>query len=92
MHREPDIYGRVWMHCESGLALTKASMTRFIMHVLENRIEIGQIYAFNPKFKGSLVLATLLLRPDQFEEFEKATGGKLREPPVIHLNSGGEIE
>lgn len=92
MHKEPDIYGRVWMHCESGLALTKASMTRFIMHVLENRIEIGQIYAFNPKYKGSLVLATLLLRPDQFEEFEKAAGGKLREPPVIHLNSGREIE
>jgi len=90
--REPDLHGRVWMHCESGLSLTKASMTRFIMHVLENRIEIGQIYAFNPKYKGSLVLATLLLRPDQFEKFEKATGGKLRKPPVIHLNSGGEFE
>jgi len=83
-----DLYGRVWMYCDSGLALTKASMTRFIMHVLENRIEIGQIYAFDPRFKGSLVLATLLLKPDQFEEFERATGGNLRKPPVVHLNSG----
>ena len=84
----PDIYGRVWMHCESGLSMTKASMSRFIMFVLKNRVELGNLYAFDPRYERSLVLASVRLRPDQFEAFEKETGGKLRKPPVIQLNSG----
>jgi hypothetical protein len=86
MNNEPDIYGRVWMHCESGLALNKASMSRFIMYVLTNKIEIGQIYAFNPNFKNSLVIASIRIRPDQIEAFERETKGKLRQPPEVHLN------
>lgn len=83
----PDQFGRVWMHCESGLSMTKASMARLMMHVLKNRIEIGDIYAFNPNYVRSTVIASFLLRPDQFEAFERETGGKLRKPPLIELNS-----
>ncbi len=87
MTDEADHYRRVVRHCESGLSLTKASMTRFVMHCLENNIEICQIWPFNPRFKGSLVCAVVKLRPDQIEAFEAATGGKLRMPPRVHLNS-----
>lgn len=82
-----DYAGRVWMHCEEGLALTKASMARFVMFCLANRIEIGDIYAFNPEYPRCTVLAAIRIRPDQFAAFEAETGGKLRKPPVIKLNS-----
>lgn len=82
-----DFYGRVWRNCESGLSLTKASMGRFIMFVLRNNVEIGDLYVFDPKFHGSRVLASLRLRPDQFEAFEQETGGKLRKPAKIDLNT-----
>ena len=75
------------MTCESGISLTKASVTRLMWYILRNNIELGQIYAFNPKFHGSLVCVSLRLRPDQFEEFERETGGKLRTPVQVHLNS-----
>jgi hypothetical protein len=81
-----DPYGRVWMHCEEGLTMTKASMSRFIMFCLENNIEIGQIWPFNYRYKGTLVSVTVRLREDQFKDFEKVTKGKLREPPKINLN------
>ena len=85
--RKPDPAGRVWMHCEEGLSMTKASMTRFVMHCLNNNIEIGQIWPFNYRYKGCLVSVTVRLLPEQFEEFERETNGKLREPPRISLNS-----
>ncbi len=84
---KPDHSNRVWMHCESGLAMTKASMARFMLFCLTNNVEIGSVHAFNPQYRGGLVLATVRLRPDQFEAFEGATGGKLRQPPKINLNS-----
>jgi len=85
--QKPDPYGRVWMHCEEGLSLSKASMTRFVMHCLTNHIEIGQIHPFNYRYRDSQVSASVRLKPEQFEGFEKETKGKLRKPPVISLNS-----
>ena len=84
---KPDPYGRVWMHCESGLSFTKASVTRFVMFCLGNNVEIGEVRAFNPKYPGCLLLATVRIRPDQITAFEAETGGKLTEPPKITLNS-----
>lgn len=81
-----DLHGRVWMHCESGLSMTKASTARFMMFCLKNNVEIGSVYAFNGNYAGSLVLAAVRLRPDQFEAFERETGGKLRKPPKIKVN------
>ena len=81
-----DHAGRVWMHCEDGLSFTKASMARFMMFCLGNNVEIVDVSAFNPKFSGSQVTAAIRLRPDQFEAFETATRGKLREPPTLSLN------
>jgi hypothetical protein len=75
------------MHCEEGLSMTKASMTRFVMHCLNNNIEIGQIWPFDYRHKGCQVSVTVRLLPEQFEEFELETKGKLREPPRISLNS-----
>lgn len=86
MTNEPDIYGRVWMHCDSGLSMTKASTTRFIQFVLKNRVEIGTLYAFDPRYNHSLVLASIRIRPDQINAFEQETGGKLRPPIEVHLN------
>lgn len=77
------------MHCEEGLAFSKASMSRFMMFCLGNNVEIGSVHAFNANFAGCQVSATVRLRPDQFQSFEAATLGKLRKPPVIKLNSAG---
>jgi len=85
-----DHAGRVWMHCEQGLSFSKASMARFMIFCLGNKVKIGSVDAFNPKFAGCMVMAAVRLRPDQFEAFEAATGGKLRKPPVISLNSGAQ--
>lgn len=81
-----DHYGRIWMHCDEGLSYSKVSMTRFVMFCLGNNIEIGDLYAFNPKFPMCQVSAAVKLRPDQFDAFEKETKGKLRKPPVVSFN------
>ena len=85
---KPDPFGRVWMHCDSGLAYTKASMTRFVMYCLGNNVEIGDLMAFGgrPPPQGAQVCAAVRLKPEQFAAFEAATGGKLRKPPRIKLN------
>ena len=41
---KPDPYGRVWMHCEKGVNLSKSSMTRFVMFCLSNNGEIGTLH------------------------------------------------
>jgi hypothetical protein len=84
---KPDYAGRVWMHCEEGLSLSKASMSRFVMFCLTNHIEIGVIYPFAPDHPQSQVSASVCLKPDQFDAFEAETGGKLRKPPTVSLNS-----
>lgn len=83
---EADIKGRVWRHCEEGLSMTKASMARFMMFVLKNDIEIGEVYAFNANYHGCQVLASIRIKPEQIEAFERETGGKLRRPPRLVLN------
>ena len=83
---KPDPHGRVWMHCEEGLTLSKASMSRFVMYCLTHNVEIGDIHPFNHHFPRSQVSASVRIRPEQFEDFEAQTGGKLREPPRISLN------
>ena len=57
-----------------------------MMFCLENNVEIGSVYAFNPRYKRSLVLAAIRIRPEMTEAFEAATGGILRDPPKIKLN------
>ena len=82
----PDVYGRVPKVCESGLAMTKASMTRFVMFCLENGVEILSIHPFNRRFKGCHVSAAVRIKPEMVAEFEAATGGKLRDPATLNLN------
>jgi hypothetical protein len=82
----PDVYGRIPMVCESGLAMTKASMTRFVMFCLENGVDILQLHPFNRRHKGCHVSASVMIKPDQIEAFERETGGKLRPPATINLN------
>ena len=82
----PDVYGRVPKVCESGLAMTKASMTRFVMFCLVNGVEIKQIHPFNRNFHGCHVSASVLIHPDLIAAFETETGGKLRDPATINLN------
>lgn len=84
---KPDPQGRVWMHCEDGLSMSKASMTRFIMFCLTNSVEIGSIHPFNYRYKNSQVSAAIRIHPDLFQAFETETRGKLRRPPRISLNS-----
>ena len=84
---KPDPYGRVWMHCEEGLSLSKASMSRFIMFCLLNNVDIGSIHPFNYRYRNSQVSAAVRMKPEQFEAFEAETHGKLRKPPRIVLNS-----
>lgn len=83
---QTDVYGRVWRVCDSGLALTKASMSRFVMFCLTNNIKIGDLHPFNYRYHGSQVSASVRLRLDQIEDFERETGGKLTYPPRIVLN------
>lgn len=82
-----DPHGRVWMHCEDGLSMTKASMSRFVMFCLTNNVEIGSIHPFNYRYARSQVSASVRIHPDLFCAFERHTGGKLRKPPLISLNA-----
>lgn len=84
---KPDYAGRVWMHCEEGLSLSKASMSRFVMFCLTNNVEIGSMHPFNYRYKNSQVSAAIRLLPEQFSKFEAETNGKLRIPPLISVNS-----
>ena len=84
---KPDPYGRVWMHCEEGLSMSKASMSRFVMFCLSNNIKIGQIHPFNYRYKNCQVSASVCIRPDQFDAFEAELRAKLRNPPTISVNS-----
>lgn len=83
---KPDHAGRVWMHCEQGLSLTKASMARFMVFCLENSIQVGDVFAF-ARYPRSSVMAAVRLQPCLFEEFERVTGGELQKPPRVKLNS-----
>lgn len=83
---KPDPIGRVWMHSEEGLNWSKASMWRLLHYCHTHHVEIGDIYPFNANFPRSRVFASVRLRPEQFEEFEAQTKGKLRKPPKISLN------
>lgn len=82
-----DPVGRVWMHCEQGLSLSKASMSKFVMFCLLNNIEIGSIYPFDHRYHRSQVSASVRIKPEQVKAFEEETGGKLRKPPRMVLNS-----
>lgn len=84
---KPDPFGRVWMHCEEGLSMSNASLARFLSFCLKNNVELGSVSAFQPRYPRSLVMAAVRLKPEQFASFEEQTGGNLREPPVISLNS-----
>lgn len=84
---KPDYAGRVWMHCDEGLNLSKASMSRFVMFCLCNKVEIGSIHPFNASYPRSQVSAAVRIHPDQIEAFEAETGGKLRKPPRVSLNA-----
>lgn len=86
---KPDPFGRVWMHCEEGLTMSNASLARFMSFCLKNNVELGSVSAFQPSYPRSSVNAAVRLKPDQFAAFERETGGKLRKPPKINLNSGG---
>ena len=85
---KPDPFGRVWMHCEEGLNMGNASLARFMKFCLTHNVEIGSVSAFQPSYRLSTVLASVRIKPEQFEAFERETGGKLRKPPKITLNSG----
>lgn len=84
--QKADSFGRVWMHCDKGLSMSRASMSRLMMFCLPNNVEIGSIHPFNYRFRNSQVSVSVRLRPDQFLQFEEETRGKLREPPRISLN------
>lgn len=84
---KPDYAGRVWMHCEEGLTLTKSSMSCFVMFCLTNNIEIGYIHPFNYRYPRSPVSVSVRIHPDKISSFEAETGGTLKEPPKLSLNS-----
>lgn len=85
-HMAEDPWGRVWMHCDSGLNLSKASMARFMMFCLTNKVELGSISAFAPEYPRCQVSAAIRIHPSLIDAFEKETGGKLRPPPKLSLN------
>ena len=89
---KPDPAGRVWMHCEEGLSLSKSSLSRFVMFCLKNNVEIGTIHPFNYRYPRCQVSASVRIHPDLFSAFETETGGKLRNPPRISLNSSSPAE
>ena len=80
------VHGRVWMHCETGLTYSKASMYRFMMFCLGNNVEIGSVSAFNPKHRNCQVMAAVRIKPEDIDAFEVETGGKLKAPPKMVLS------
>lgn len=86
-HMEEDPFGRIWMHCDSGLTYTKASLSRFMIFCLGNNVEFGRIAAFAPEYRGCQVSAVIRIHPSLVSAFEEQTGGKLKWPPKLKLNS-----
>lgn len=84
-HMAEDPWGRVWMHCEEGLTMTKASMARFMMFCLANKVEFGSIDAFAPDYPGCQVSAAIRIHPSLIKDFERETKAKLRKPPRLVL-------
>ena len=68
--------------------MSNASLARFMTFCLKNRVEIGEVWSLNPKYPRALVIATVRIKPNLFEAFERETGGRLKEPPKVTLNSG----
>lgn len=85
-HMAEDPWGRVWMHCEEGLSYTKASMSRFMMFCLANKVEFGSIQAFAPEYSGCQVTAAIRIHPSLVADFEREVKAKLRHPSKIKLS------
>jgi len=83
---KPDVFGRVWMHCDSGLSMSKKSTLSLIQFILKNRLEVGSFYALEPSFSRSQVCVSVKIHPDLIPDFERETGGKLSRPPTIKLS------
>lgn len=83
---KPDPLGRVWMHCDEGLSFSKASMSRFMMFCLRNKVEIGSVDAFNPKYPQCSVSASIRIKPKQVEAFENEVRAKLKTPAKLILS------
>lgn len=84
---EPDPHGRIWMHCEEGLNYSAASLSRFMLFILANNIELGSVYAFaGGKYPREQVCAAVLIHPDKITMFEVEVRAKLRKPPTLVLN------
>ena len=83
---KPDVFGRVWMHCDSGLNMSKKSTLSLIQFILKNRLEVGSFYALRPSFSRSQVCVSVKIHPDLIPDFERETGGNLSKPPKLKLN------
>lgn len=87
---DPDIQGRFPWDADSygspepqkRLNLSKASLGVFFEAVLRHRGDVTSIYAMNPEYARSAVLARVFLTVQGKEAFEAETGFKLR-PPIV---------
>ena len=66
--------------------MSNASLARFMSFCLKNNVKLGSVDAFQPSYSRSRVMAAVRLRPEQFDAFERETGGRLSEPPKLNLN------
>jgi hypothetical protein len=83
---KPDAFGRVWMHCNSGLNMSKKSTLSLVQFILKNRLELGSFYTLEPSDSKSQVFVSIKIHPDLIPDFERETRGILSKPPKIKLN------
>ncbi len=91
---DPDIMGRFPWDCDSygdpkeqkRLNLSKASLGIFVEAVLRLGGSITDIYAMNPNYIRSAVLARVHMTVKQKQAFEAETGFLLRKPPTVKLS------
>lgn len=77
-----------WWHTEDHYSpnLSKASLGEFFFAVLSVGAEVGQVWAFNYRYKRSSVFMTIKATDAQKDEIEKTTRFKFKPPPKVHLS------
>jgi hypothetical protein len=69
-----------------SLNMSKASLGTFMEAALRHRMKICSVYAFDPSFHRSGVLARVFATLEQRENFMEETGFWLAPPPMVHFN------
>ena len=71
---------------EGSLGFYKSQLGEFFYEILKRGAHVGEIWVFDPKFRGSWVGVTVMMTPEMKADVEANTKYRFRDPPKISLN------